>query len=663
MFRVAPSQHGIIVAHYMGTGKTITALTFLQNCDPVYDVIIVHPPVIRHVWREDARKLGLATKSESYTYKTYNEFFALVNTGFQLQNRIIVFDEAHHLAQTLQALHIEQAVKLYNQINAAKRVLLLTGTPIYDSEYDFRWLINIAAGQPVLPISDMEFRQKFFRKRLVAGLLHTWAMPIIKWGVTIVSTAEVAEWTTQMRGHLENFFEKLDLDGFKSKVATFKVWRWMSAPDHIKTATDAFGQAKAKFNAPAGPISIAMHSFYTAILQLFGIKLEGYAHHATMQTLTVFTPLIIFLLLTLLQKILAAFRPDDFAKLDASRVIETCGRFISVYETPTGSSSNLKAHFPAVHYNEMPVSYTGPQLWLWMRLTWPGVSTEDLMNLVPKSLREMPNASNFAKLVAGRFAATPDDWRNYGRVIGNLSVSNQIPSKFYRILKMMKRVDNKRVVIYSNFWEEGGMLMSDILIGANLKHGLYHPSAPQHVLQNILEAFEKGDIPIIIIHPSLTEGYTIRGARQLHIMEPMLSYAKQQQLVSRVVRFQSHSSLPLNERKLNVYMWYMSVSNIIDTFRRHTIGIRQWFTSEIHVNYLQRTMHFAQDVSPDYLALSHTRKLQAVVDSLKNVKHGRTMNSLVPSAQDSKDMKHCCLWEPNPERMWSCLVNRSGQRC
>jgi hypothetical protein len=180
MFRVAPKQKGIIVAHYMGTGKTITAIGFLmQYINSNYKLTVVHPQGLKYIWKVDSEKLGIPSIINSIEFLNYDEFDFLLENVNGISDRIIVFDEAHKLASYLQSLPYNISYNYFSKIKDAHRILLLTGTPVYDNEYDLAWLINIAAGKVVIPLAKKEFEKIYYKYNIFESVVYQWTLPNI----------------------------------------------------------------------------------------------------------------------------------------------------------------------------------------------------------------------------------------------------------------------------------------------------------------------------------------------------------------------------------------------------------------------------------------------------------------------------------------------------
>jgi superfamily II DNA or RNA helicase len=74
---------------------------------------------------------------------------------------------------------------------------------------------------------------------------------------------------------------------------------------------------------------------------------------------------------------------------------------------------------------------------------------------------------------------------------------------------------------------------------------------------------DNGDIINIIIGSGIiSEGITLKSVRQVHIYEPQWNYSSIDQITGRAIRKSSHSSLPLADRNVEVYL-YCAISSDI----------------------------------------------------------------------------------------------------
>eukprot|EP00873_Tetraselmis_striata_P043777 jgi/Tetstr1/464041/TSEL_008846.t1 len=74
---------------------------------------------------------------------------------------------------------------------------------------------------------------------------------------------------------------------------------------------------------------------------------------------------------------------------------------------------------------------------------------------------------------------------------------------------------------------------------------------------------ERGGRPpvdVILITGAGAEGISLKGVRQVHIMEPFWNEVRIQQVIGRAARLGSHSHLPRNERNVTVYRYTMRLA-------------------------------------------------------------------------------------------------------
>jgi len=149
-----PSQHGLLVYHGLGSGKTITSI-LAAKYNKMNAAVIV-PASLQENYKKEIRKVK--AKKSDYHITSYSKFSKepkhIKNT------EMLILDEAHKIknSATKRAKAVASVSKDY------KKVLLLTGTPIQNKPYEVATLINMAAGKKKLPISEVEFNKEYINK-------------------------------------------------------------------------------------------------------------------------------------------------------------------------------------------------------------------------------------------------------------------------------------------------------------------------------------------------------------------------------------------------------------------------------------------------------------------------------------------------------------------
>ncbi len=145
-------HNGLILYHSMGSGKTITSLAMVYQFP--YDIIIISTKASRKNFQDDIKKMGLDPKRiQIITYQ--KAIGSILNKQLSFEKNSVIVDEAHHLRSGTKLQTI-----LIHELMQAKKLVLLTGTILYNSLTDLSVLVNLISRDEVLPETSKEF--KFF---------------------------------------------------------------------------------------------------------------------------------------------------------------------------------------------------------------------------------------------------------------------------------------------------------------------------------------------------------------------------------------------------------------------------------------------------------------------------------------------------------------------
>jgi superfamily II DNA or RNA helicase len=153
----------MIVYHGLGSGKSLSALAAAEAAKQKYneDYGIVAPASLRGNFQKEVEKFTADSKPEILSYTGLG-----LGKKFTTQPQTVIMDEAHRLRNP--GGSAAQAAKDVAQ--QAKRVLLLTGSPITNSPSDLANLISIVARKNISP---QEFERKFVGYKTVhPGLIN-----------------------------------------------------------------------------------------------------------------------------------------------------------------------------------------------------------------------------------------------------------------------------------------------------------------------------------------------------------------------------------------------------------------------------------------------------------------------------------------------------------
>lgn len=147
------SQHGLLVYHGLGSGKTLTSIFATEASR--HPATVVVPASLQENFKKEVKKANAKSVYDIFSYEKFTK-----QPG-NLQNRALIIDEAHRLRNTS-----SQRTQAVQQAAArASKVMLLTGTPIQNKPHEIAPLINIAAGDKRLPEGEKEFSARYIRAR------------------------------------------------------------------------------------------------------------------------------------------------------------------------------------------------------------------------------------------------------------------------------------------------------------------------------------------------------------------------------------------------------------------------------------------------------------------------------------------------------------------
>lgn len=150
-----PDQSGLVVAHGLGSGKTLTSIAAQDALGLPASVIL--PAALQDNYMKEREK-HLSGETQPIDMTTLQ---TVARRGTPPTGRLLIVDEAHRARDP--ATKGSQALR---KSKADKR-MLLTATPFYNAASDIAPLVNIAAGDSVLPVSPGEFKSRYVREKTI----------------------------------------------------------------------------------------------------------------------------------------------------------------------------------------------------------------------------------------------------------------------------------------------------------------------------------------------------------------------------------------------------------------------------------------------------------------------------------------------------------------
>lgn len=142
---------GILAYHGLGSGKTLSAILAAEKHG---GAVVVVPASLRENFKKEIEKAEAKGKYEIFSYEGF------VNKKPDLTGKVLILDEAHRIrtSATKRSQLVRKAAK------KAKKVLLLTATPIQNKPHELAPVINTLTGESTLPLSEGDFKKTYLKK-------------------------------------------------------------------------------------------------------------------------------------------------------------------------------------------------------------------------------------------------------------------------------------------------------------------------------------------------------------------------------------------------------------------------------------------------------------------------------------------------------------------
>lgn len=147
-------QPGLVVAHGVGSGKTLSSIAAAEAMKK--PTAVVAPAALLTNFQKELAKH--APEAEA----TYNlESLQRVARGVPPEGEFLIVDEAHRAREP--GTKTQQALR----DSGAQKRMLLTGTALYNRPHDLANLVNIAAGESVFPQDRTQFDRQYLGEERV----------------------------------------------------------------------------------------------------------------------------------------------------------------------------------------------------------------------------------------------------------------------------------------------------------------------------------------------------------------------------------------------------------------------------------------------------------------------------------------------------------------
>ena len=147
-----------------------------------------------------------------------------------------------------------------------------------------------------------------------------------------------------------------------------------------------------------------------------------------------------------------------------------------------------------------------------------------------------------------------NNFLNVTRQLSNTVDNTSDAPKIQAIFKHIKE-HAKPAIVYSNFLKNGILPLAQLLNNEKITYAIYFGEQTEEKRSKIVDDYNNGKIQVLMITTAGSESLDLKNTRFIHIMEPHWNESKIDQIIGRVIRYDSHKTLPKNDRNVTVVRW------------------------------------------------------------------------------------------------------------
>jgi superfamily II DNA or RNA helicase len=611
------TQHGLILNHTMGTGKTLTAALFLANfSQPPFKHMVIAPKSTFGEWMESVEKVGQSNpKNLNLVSLDKETIFSLNETYADSKAFIVIVDEAHNLMKMITDPNVALAVKkkTFSWFSKCKKLLLLTGTPFSSAVEDISHIINMAAGKIVMPTAFHEFQKKYYTLSKKKAVMLGWVLPsmttalefMLKWSAPIILV----------------FIGSTVITGRAQDLSYWELAKFVSKSHmHKNTWTEEYIREFVARHAPSALVGV-LTKFMFFLRNLLSVLISAPG------------AIVVYIAFSFLYYlIIKVQKSNNIFDLNVANITKDIGPYISTYDPFSIPNDPIRENFP-IGIERIQYTIMNRQQMKALYKIMTGKLSE--LDLVSMGIVSSPEELDFY-----RVSKTYEFYLDIGRLASSSGTS---PAKFTSIFAMHKK-EKVPTLIYSNL--EGGV---SLFLSHARKAGFVCEMIPTESSKEkelLIEAAQKGTIDFLCLPHYAMEGTNVPKMRRFHILEPCLDIVVYRQLIARVIRYNPEVQSYIVE----IYTWvakmpedYTRTLNFFDFWTEFGLHEAPWI-------FAQKIEH---DLSPEILAIENLRKMSKTFYSIQaDLMRLSTSNTSVVGELS------CCVYNPNEpcDKKESCLA-------
>ena len=164
--------------------------------------------------------------------------------------------------------------------------------------------------------------------------------------------------------------------------------------------------------------------------------------------------------------------------------------------------------------------------------------------------------------------------------------SNKLKKAYGELRKVLDSDPRTRAAVFSNFPTAGLVPYAAKLKAEGIPHAVFDGTLSDAERKDLVNRFNRGELRVALLGPAASEGISLRGAQVVQLLDPAWHEARMRQAAARVIRFDSHTDLPPELRKVKVQKFVGTLPLSMKDKLLATMGFNQRRKQETVDHYL-----------------------------------------------------------------------------
>ena len=491
-------RESLLVVHGTGSGKTLTAIAATQcylDQYPGNSIIVISPASIQRNFHKEMKQKYGGIITDNYKFFTYDKFMLLEKEGNPVDclNTMIVIDEVHNLKN----YEGRKFSSIMRGVIECDKVLLLTATPIVNYGRDFISIINLLYKKYIIKPDKWFYIPKPDKDGKI------WIPEIHKID-DIKYTFHISKSRDEK---VREKFDVLQIDTIIKKLLHGRV------------------SFMAKIPSPAFP-TFTIHDEYIEMSPKYketyvkAVKEDQDSTQKAIQQHKLPDYIISSLkILGLDMKIKdTADITKSYRKLELKYHPDKGGN-IEKFKEIQGSYEILTDVFPEIQ--------------------------KYIEEVVDEDEDEEEDYSDIIKFM------NPKSFYN-----GHRRAVNKAGAEYFsqKVNFIANKIKGHQSIIFTNWIEFGIDIITDILKNNNFKFKVISGDTDAYYRDEYVKKYNKGKIQVLLITRAGSEGLDLKNTKNVVILDPVWNPAGMEQIIGRAIRYNSHISLPIEQRHVDIWV-------------------------------------------------------------------------------------------------------------